>query len=432
MNPKRASTSLVIILYITAIFIVSTMNHSVLTVHGEGQGLIVDLFTNKAPYDGKGANQISDAFSPYETIVLYASVTYNGDTVAGVQVSFQITAPNSSLNQFRSPATNQSGVANVTFNIPGQNLAVAFGKWFVLARISIGGLSALDTLTFKVGYLVTATMKTVTPAQYPQTPVENHIFSKGGNVGLIITLTNIALSSKDVTMSLTVTDAMNQVIYTVDAVSPPFMMPPGNFTYPLIIFPIPTSAASGTATITLNVYEQSSAAAYSPEKSITFDILLIDVAVTGVNLSSTQVSVGQVISISATVKNLGNINETFNATIYYNNTAITTFNIASLEPSDQKTLTLSWNTSSVTPGVYTISAAASKVPGETNTSNNRYIAGQVMITEKSAPTPFNTRDLYIILWIILLLFLIALLALLVFRRRKKDESETLEQMSYFM
>jgi hypothetical protein len=328
------------------------------------------------------------------------------------------------------------------FNLPqDENIEqLTFGTWFVLASASIsGGIYAFDTLTFKVGYLMTANIKTVAPVQFPEPLVEKQNFARGNEVGIVITLTNIAMSTKDVTLSFVVMDAMNQEIYVSSPVS--FIMPSGNFVYPLIKFLIPNSAATGTATIRLNIYKESSGRVdlYSPQKSATFNIQLIDVAVTSVTLSSAQVYIGEMLDISINVKNLGEMTETFNVTIYYtiylNSTAIKTLNVASLEPNGQKTLSFSWNTSNINEGTYTISAVASQVPDEVNTSNNRYVAGQIKITQRPPPppppTPINPRNLFFILWIILLLFLIALLALLVLRRRKKDESGTLEQMSYF-
>jgi hypothetical protein len=434
MNSKRANAVILLILCISAMHFVSQSGLKISPAYGVGEGMVVDLFTNKSPYDGRGINQISDAFSasPPETIVLFTFVSYNGDPIAGLLVAFQITAPTSSLNQILSAQTNQSGVATIMFNLPqNDNIEqMAFGTWFVSASASIGQLHAIDTLTFRVGYLVTATMKTVAPAPFPLPLIDKQNFAKGTEVGVVITLTNIALSAKDVTLTFVVLDALNREIYISRET---FTMPPGNFTYPLIKFSIPTTAATGAATIALHILRVSSDVTdvYSPPKSVTFNILLLDVAVTGVNLSSTQVYIGQILDINVNVKNLGDVPETFNVTIYYDSVALRAFSVVSLEPNAQRTLTFSWNTSDVNEGTYTISAVASQVPDEANTMNNRYVADQVRITQRQTPTSFNPRDLYIILGIILILFLIALLALLVLRRGKKDETEMMDQISFF-
>lgn len=434
MKNNRAKAILLLVLSMMTTCVIGT-HISAQPVNAQSGALAIDAFTDKTPpYSGRGINQTSNAFSPFETIVIFASVTYNGDPVEGLLVAFRITAPTPSLNLILvANATNQGGLTSIEFRVPtGDAEQMAFGTWFVLARTSLGELSAVDTLTFKVGYLVTANVKTVEPAQYPSSPVERQEFTKGSSVGMLVTLKNIAMSSQNVTFTIVTTDALNQVIYASSPIS--LTMPPGNLTHPLITFSIPVSAAVGNATITVSLYNQVSGkmTAYSPPASFTFNILLVDIAVTAVNLSSTYVYIGQLLNVTVTVKNLGELTENFNVTLYYNETSIETVKVSSLDPGIQRTLSFSWNTSNVNEGAYIMAAVASQVPSEVNTLNNRYVAGQVTITHRPQPVPFNPRDLYIILWIIILVFLIALLALLLLRRRKDDESETLEQISYFM
>jgi hypothetical protein len=157
---------------------------------------------------------------------------------------------------------------------------------------------------------------------------------------------------------------------------------------------------------------------------------LIDVAITHASLSSTELYIGQTLGVNVTAANLGSSTETFNVTVYRNGTAIEPPTTISLEPNAERTLSFSWDTTGASAGVYTIIASGSQVPGETNIMNNNYVAGQVKLIQR--PPPFNPRDLYIILFVILLLFLLALLTLLVLRRRKTDESEILEQISFFI
>ena len=42
---------------------------------------IIDLYTQKELYSGRGQGQTSDAFAPQELVILYAYVTYNLDPV---------------------------------------------------------------------------------------------------------------------------------------------------------------------------------------------------------------------------------------------------------------------------------------------------------------------------------------------------------------
>jgi hypothetical protein len=400
-------------------------------VHGTDNALIVDAFSRKAPFDGRGINQSSEAFSPLEEMLIYALVTYNGDPVASIFISFQVIAPTSTLNQFRVVVTNQSGVARINFSIPWvENVEnIAFGEWRVYASVSIAGRLAFDVLTYKVGWLIDTKVRTVTPTQYPEPRVEKQNFVKGNEVGLEITLENIAISLKDITLTIGVYDALNQQIYETIM---HFTMPHGE----LLIyrtFYVPKWAATGTAVIRVAVFDKEPSLGgviYCPEKSVTFNIVLRDIAIVAASISAAELYVDQTLSISVTVKNFGAISENFSLSVLYDSAIIGTVDVISLEPNAERAISFLWNTSNVDAGVYSISSSASRVPEETNIINNNYVIGQVKVLQRR--TPISQRDLYIILWIILLMFLFALLALLVLRRRKKDESEILEQMSYFL
>jgi len=111
-----------------------------------------------------------------------------------------------------------------------------------------------------------------------------------------------------------------------------------------------------------------------------------DVAVSNVLVSDTLAVPGDMVAIQVDVSNLGNVGETFNVTAY-----------ADTEPGvigDEITvgvqgvnrgkggstrLTFYWNTTSVSPGNYTISAEAEALPEETNTINNLFIDGVVQV-----------------------------------------------------
>jgi len=98
--------------------------------------------------------------------------------------------------------------------------------------------------------------------------------------------------------------------------------------------------------------------------------LVHDVAVTELTVSESKVTVGTNVSIVATVKNNGSVAETFDVSISYDSTVIKTETVSGLAPSDIKSLSLTWNTKDLTPQDYTITATASTVSGETQTTNN--------------------------------------------------------------
>jgi len=431
MNKERANIITSIVLCISVTCIVNALFLSAFCAYGLEEEFVVDAFSNKAPFDGKGKNQLSDAFSPLETIIIYSLVTYNGEPVTAMLVAFQITGPLQELQQYRTAITNQSGVATIEFNIPwSENVeTTSFGKWTVWASASVGGKYAFDTLTYEVGWLINTAIRTVKPVEYPEPRVETLNFVKGSEVGLEVTLENIAMNLKDILLTIVVYDALNRPMY--DGVNR-FQIPHGELpTYRTFL--VPKWAATGIATICVAVYDNEPSLGgkpYRPENSVNFNILLKDVAIVAAELFSTELYIGQVLQIGVVARNFGSVSESFNVTVYYDGTVIETLTIDSLEPDVEQSLSFSWNTSNVNEGVYTITASASRVSEETNITNNNYVVGQVRLIQSRAP--ISQRDLYILLWIILLLFLVVLLVLLVLRRGKKDESETLEQMSYFI
>jgi len=104
-----------------------------------------------------------------------------------------------------------------------------------------------------------------------------------------------------------------------------------------------------------------------------------DIACTNVTSSKTVVGVGHLVSINTTVVNLGYYTETFNVTLYANVTSIASQTV-SLTIGNSTTITFTWNTTGFAYGNYTISAYAQPVSGETDTADNAYEDGWVLVS----------------------------------------------------
>jgi len=104
-----------------------------------------------------------------------------------------------------------------------------------------------------------------------------------------------------------------------------------------------------------------------------------DLAITGVEPSKTVVGQGYTITLAINATNQGSCTETFNITAYANTTVILTETIT-LSSGNYATITLTWNTTGFAYGNYTIKAYATPVPGETDTTDNTYINGIVLVT----------------------------------------------------
>jgi len=106
---------------------------------------------------------------------------------------------------------------------------------------------------------------------------------------------------------------------------------------------------------------------------------LHDIGVTSLTTSKTVVGQGYNLTISTMMFNYGNSTENFNLTVYANATIIyeTTVNLTSR---NSTTITLAWNTTSLTKGYYTIRVYAEPVPGETDTTDNTFVYGLITVT----------------------------------------------------
>lgn len=110
-----------------------------------------------------------------------------------------------------------------------------------------------------------------------------------------------------------------------------------------------------------------------------------DIAVTSVMRFKTVVGQGYCLSINVTVENQGYFTESFNVSVFYDNTIIIlpdgkNHTTTTLPSGNSTTLTFTWNTTGVAKGNYTITAEAIQVPGETDTTDNTLTDGWVVVT----------------------------------------------------
>lgn len=114
-----------------------------------------------------------------------------------------------------------------------------------------------------------------------------------------------------------------------------------------------------------------------------FSNLFNDVAVLNVLPSSPAVTIGDTLDITVEVLNNGTSrNETFDVTVYYNDTEIANQSVIDLPPNAEETLEFHWNTAGKLPGDYVISARVTVVPGEVNIGNNWLMDGVVILVSE--------------------------------------------------
>jgi CARDB len=96
---------------------------------------------------------------------------------------------------------------------------------------------------------------------------------------------------------------------------------------------------------------------------------LHDVAIIAVTTSVAQVFVGDPVEIYVDIVNKGSSSETFDLSIYYNSSLIETRNVVGLPSLGEISLTFTWNTGFVEPGIYQIIASAPLL-GDAQPSDN--------------------------------------------------------------
>lgn len=119
---------------------------------------------------------------------------------------------------------------------------------------------------------------------------------------------------------------------------------------------------------------------------------IINVAIKGVT-SKSIVGQGYTMNISVTVQNQGEAQETFNITVYANDTEVETKQIT-LSNGTSTILTFTWNTTDFAKGNYTIKVYATAIPGETDTIDNTFINGYITITIPGDVDGDKDVDLY--------------------------------------
>lgn len=111
-----------------------------------------------------------------------------------------------------------------------------------------------------------------------------------------------------------------------------------------------------------------------------------DIAVTNLTTTKTgclpipTVGQGYILNVSVTVQNQGDFTETFNVTLYANAIAIKNMTVSNLVNGTSTVLTFNWNTTSYAKGNYTMSAYAWPVEDETETGDNTFTDGWIMLS----------------------------------------------------
>jgi KaiC/GvpD/RAD55 family RecA-like ATPase/PKD repeat protein len=179
---------------------------------------------------------------------------------------------------------------------------------------------------------------------------------------------------------------------------------------------IHTYSVSGSFTVALTVFDNDG---YSDSFSVALNVGVHDVALLSVSPSSVDVQVGRLVNVTVVVRNEGTTSETFNVTVYFNNTRLGTQLVVNLAPGTQTALIFVCDTSGLAQdAVYLLRAETGQIQGELDLADNSFSGGSVRITQK--PSSFlDTLTPYIIPIAAVIAIILLLTAVAVLRRPGK-------------
>ena len=253
----------------------------------------------------------------------------------------------------------------VARNMPGQPLPYSIVMWDCVenSTVTTGGFLESNQTTssrireqndeVKLSYLVVqANFSTLSP-------------NVGDEVTVNITVTdNFGTLVDNASVALTVAD---QHVLAQDT---------GNGTYQATFN---TSTLCGFYNVTLYTTE-TPPGHLQGMSSYPLRVGIADLTVTSIEPCKTFVGQDYPASINVTVENHGNLTETFYVTVYANTTVIKKQAAMTLPHGNSTTVTITWNTTGAAKGNYTITATASTVPGETDTTDNTLTDGWIIVT----------------------------------------------------
>lgn len=379
----------------------------------------IDLFTQNEPYSGKGSNMQSDAFTFGDEVKVYALVTYNDEPRENFPVAFFVSGPRNAVENIsfsRSAFTDKNGIATISFRIP-LSYEAAYGEWNVTGNVKIGGLTYHDSVFFKVGWIV----EIISVKTLNMSGLEQEKFALKSSLQAELTLRNIALTNKRITITLAIHDSSETPINSTELDD---WIQPGEKIIKALLG-IPENAHLGQARLYACVYDAPvslGGVAYCPEVSKSFIIIKRDVAIFNVISSPLSVYAGEVVYIDVSVRNKGSEFESFNVSIYFNETFTGMIAVLNLDPYSNTTLRFTWNTSNAIEGSYLVSAIAASVPDEFDISDNTFYDGIIKVKPMAMPTGWFFPEWFNWLLLLLLILIIILLILWFYLRKKKQKA----------
>jgi KaiC/GvpD/RAD55 family RecA-like ATPase len=109
------------------------------------------------------------------------------------------------------------------------------------------------------------------------------------------------------------------------------------------------------------------------------ELVVPDIALVSITFDRVSVVSGELVKINVTVSNEGESPETFNVTIFCNDTELARETVFQLAPTANLTIGVDWETASFPSGTYTIRASIPPLDGEADISDNNLSGGTITV-----------------------------------------------------
>jgi hypothetical protein len=346
--------------------------------------IYIDLFTQKAPYDGKGINQPSDIFGPQETVELYAEVIECGSPIVGKPVTFEIRGPENQPWEkyfYRTAFTNSTGLAATYFRLQSVNESQVFGKWIVIASVEKDGEIYQDSLSFEVNWIVELiSVRTVEANNVNVTghPLSCQFFGIGGYVGIEIAIRNNAMIKRDANIAIIIIDELN-VPLSPSLIQNLTLAPRSNIFIYCKAF-IPKYAVPGKATLFVNALDEKMIT-LCPGVSTSFSITIknpmfpdfTDVAVYILDIQPTVVEPGASVNVAILIRNEGTtLLKNITVALKVNQLLVAEWLIPYLEPYTHEIIHVILDTKNYSEGVYELNVITPVLTAESDLTDNSF------------------------------------------------------------
>lgn len=334
-------------------------------------------------------------------------ITANGPTGPATGISVTLSLTTLILKSVGTSSSLNSTRCTIMGTQPGN---------YTVTLVGVSG-AVNHAVTFAV--IVTGPDFTITPTPAVQT------VTVGGSATVQVFLARQLGLTGNVTLRAEISTTGNPV--SPPTISPIFQIAFLNSTYPNATLTVTISTNANAPTGTYTLLLTGLATSYSITHVVSVIIVVTtttsshDLAVSAITPSTLTATVGENISITIQVKNLGKANETSTVQAIFDQITVAQKNIT-IAPGQNINVTFTWNTNGYSPGAYMIGGKVTGVNGETNLDNNEIIY-QKPVTLTGGNTNIFQSAYFVPSIIIALVAIVAIVGIFFLQARRKKPAQ---------